>query len=63
MRDGLYIKLTTDTMSFNGADMALLEHKVAIITGAGRGLGEAYAKLLAEHGAAVIVNDLGKDET
>ncbi|MDX1504094.1 MAG: SDR family NAD(P)-dependent oxidoreductase [Spongiibacter sp.] len=42
--------------------MALLENKVAIITGAGRGLGEAYARRLAEHGAAVVVNDLGKDE-
>jgi NAD(P)-dependent dehydrogenase (short-subunit alcohol dehydrogenase family) len=63
MRDGLYTKTTTDTMSFNGVDMALLKDKVAIITGAGRGLGEAYAKLLAAHGAAVVVNDLGKDES
>ncbi|MFT4918013.1 MAG: NAD(P)-dependent dehydrogenase (short-subunit alcohol dehydrogenase family) [Zhongshania aliphaticivorans] len=63
MRDGLCIETATDTMSFNGVDMALLENKVAIITGAGRGLGEAYAKCLAEHGAAVVVNDLGKDES
>ena len=37
----------------------LLEGKVAIITGAGGGLGEAYAKLFAREGAAVVVNDLG----
>lgn len=42
--------------------MALLHGKVAIITGAGRGLGEAYARLLAREGAAVVINDIGKDE-
>jgi len=42
--------------------MALLEGKVAIITGAGRGLGAAHAQLLAREGAAVVVNDLGRDE-
>src|SRR5215475_16107847 len=39
--------------------MGLLEGKVALITGAGGGLGEAYAKLFAREGAAVVVNDLG----
>jgi len=39
--------------------MGLLDGKVAIITGAGGGLGEAYAKLFAHEGAAVVVNDLG----
>jgi NAD(P)-dependent dehydrogenase (short-subunit alcohol dehydrogenase family) len=39
--------------------MGLLEGKVAIITGAGGGLGEAYAKLFAREGAAIVVNDLG----
>jgi len=39
--------------------MGLLEGKVAIITGAGNGLGEAYAKLFAKEGASVVVNDLG----
>jgi NAD(P)-dependent dehydrogenase (short-subunit alcohol dehydrogenase family) len=34
--------------------------KVAIITGAGNGLGKAYALLLASRGAKVVVNDLGK---
>jgi len=37
----------------------LVDGKVAIITGAGRGLGRAHALLLAEHGAKVLVNDLG----
>lgn len=42
--------------------MSLLENKVAIITGAGQGLGQAYAIRLAQAGAAVVVNDLGKDK-
>src|SRR5665213_1682305 len=39
--------------------MGLLDGKVALITGAGGGLGEAYAKLFVREGAAVVVNDLG----
>src|ERR671922_815547 len=35
------------------------DDRVAIITGAGGGLGKAHAKLLASRGAAVVVNDLG----
>jgi 3-oxoacyl-[acyl-carrier protein] reductase len=38
--------------------MKLLEGKVAIITGSGRGVGRAAAELFAEHGASVVVNDL-----
>ncbi|MCK9893477.1 SDR family oxidoreductase [Frankia sp. AgB32] len=35
--------------------------RTCIVTGAGRGLGREYALLLAEHGANVVVNDVGGD--
>jgi 3-oxoacyl-[acyl-carrier protein] reductase len=41
--------------------MAILEDKVAIVTGSARGIGRATAELLASEGAKVLVNDLDGD--
>ena len=41
----------------------LCEGRICVITGAGRGIGREYALMLAEHGAHVVVNDLGGDRT
>jgi NAD(P)-dependent dehydrogenase (short-subunit alcohol dehydrogenase family) len=42
--------------------MGALDGRVAIITGAGRGLGREHALLFASEGARVVVNDLGGDQ-
>src|SRR5260370_24938598 len=39
------------------------EGRVAIVTGGGRGVGREHCLMLAEHGAKVVVNDLGGDRT
>ena len=45
--------------------MSVLDGKVAIVTGAGQGVGRCHAERLAAEGAAVVVNDIGDsaDET
>ena len=37
----------------------MVEGKVVVVTGAGRGIGRAIAMLMAQHGARVVVNDIG----
>jgi len=52
---------TTTADSAPPQAMLRLDGKVIVVTGAGRGIGRSHARLLAERGAQVVVNDLGAE--
>lgn len=52
---------TATTGSATSREMLRLDGKVIVVTGAGRGIGRSHARLLAERGARVVVNDLGAE--
>ncbi len=47
--------------STNGGNSMRFENKVAVVTGAAQGIGEAYARALAAEGAAVVVADISEE--
>ena len=56
-----FIGMRTKSFDRNGSDHGRLEEKVAIITGAGTGIGEAIAHKFAKEGARVVVCGLPDD--
>ena len=57
-RDGCVIVFGASDSAAEGRPM-MLKGKVAVVTGAGRGIGREIALLMARHGAQVVVNDHG----
>src|SRR5919197_6407002 len=53
--------LVPEVLDAGDRPMGSLDGRVAVITGAGRGLGREHALLFAAEGAKVVVNDLGGD--
>jgi 3-hydroxyacyl-CoA dehydrogenase/3a,7a,12a-trihydroxy-5b-cholest-24-enoyl-CoA hydratase len=60
---GLTLESTQGYVFARMSNTFRFDGKVAIITGAGNGLGKAHALLLASRGAKVVVNDLGGSAT